>query len=76
MRNVIEVFNVIQVVSRPLASRRPHSHSHPHIEILYSKPHLMFSLELRWVPEKSGLVCSGSEAGSYLRLIDFCMTQL
>ena len=26
--------------------------------------------------QRLGLMCSGSEAGSYLRLIDFCITQL
>jgi len=31
---------------------------------------------VRLAPEVTLEMCSGSEAGSYLRLIDFCITQL
>jgi len=40
-----------------------------------SPPAFRFGVR-RWVLGVQGFGCSGSEAGSYLRLIDFCITQL
>jgi len=39
-------------------------------QLLYKNEHNYF--KNNWFTE----MCSGSEAGSYLRLIDFCITQL